>query len=266
MSTDPHLRAARRPARLPWQPTPSVTTARAAGAGVCVAAAVAPAALAVRLVYTHEGVSVPSLVPSPLHAPVSAALSALTGPAGWVAFALLLLVVAWKSPTWQGGIHAAAVAVLAGGVTVPAARLLTVGSGWALVTAATVTGLLVWRYLRQRAAATRAAAPPVETARPGQVEPGQVWWAPISFEESAGSKDRPCLVLRRDGDRVYVLMFTSRDQSGRVNYVPAPTDLWRAPRESWLRTDRVITVTAADLRRLECPAGPWTQSVVELYR
>ncbi len=105
------------------------------------------------------------------------------------------------------------------------------------VATALVLGALFWRLWR---------SPKI---RPNQ---GEVWWADIEFEQGDGSKDRPCLVLHRRARRAYVLMFTSQSKyEGRGNYTKAPQYLWSLPKESWLRTDRIITVPYHKLRRRE---------------
>lgn len=86
------------------------------------------------------------------------------------------------------------------------------------------------------------------------VAPHEVWWAQVRFEDSAETKDRPCLILATRRGRAKVLMFTSQDQSGRSNYVPVPPGMWRHPKQSFLRTDRVIDLKLTDLRRRECVA------------
>jgi hypothetical protein len=90
--------------------------------------------------------------------------------------------------------------------------------------------------------------------------PGEVWWAAVPFEETRGSKDRPCLVLSRSRRHAAVLMFTSQDKTGRHGYVAVPTTMWLDGRSSFLKTDRVIPVRREKFRRRESEKAP--QSVL----
>jgi hypothetical protein len=89
---------------------------------------------------------------------------------------------------------------------------------------------------------------------------GEVWWADVPFEESWGSKDRPCLVLSGSRRRRKVLMFTSQDKSDRRGYIAVPDTTWRRSNghRSWLKTDRVITLRVERFRRVEGPAAAST--------
>ncbi|HEV7148835.1 MAG TPA: type II toxin-antitoxin system PemK/MazF family toxin [Pedococcus sp.] len=82
--------------------------------------------------------------------------------------------------------------------------------------------------------------------------PGQIWWADIPFETGSGHKDRPALILSTSRYHVEVLMFTSKDKSGRAGYLPMPGRVWAAPGlQSRLRVDRVIRIRRERIRRLE---------------
>ena len=90
--------------------------------------------------------------------------------------------------------------------------------------------------------------------------PGQVWWAQVPFEDGRGSKDRPVVVLRRDGGTRVVLMVSSQDKAGRRGWVALDRRGWDArPGHSWVRTDREIVLRGPDFRRRagRCPAETW---------
>lgn len=91
--------------------------------------------------------------------------------------------------------------------------------------------------------------------------PGQIWWADVPFEDTRGSKDRPCLVVRTFPRHAHVLKITSVDQHDRPGYLPVPTASWDpdAEHESWLRLDPVITLPYRRFRRQSgpCPKAVW---------
>lgn len=244
---------ARSPESLPWRPSLTQQVGRAVLVAACVLACAAPAAAAV-LATTHGARG----------AAARGDLGALaSSPVGWGAFTLLWMLAAVRDRQAR---PAAAPARTAGAVAAPAlgAVLAVVATGaagvetrWMVLVGAAVLGAGLWRLVRP--------GPAKQRSLPGQVLAGEVWWAPVAFEDGSGSKDRPCLVLRRDGERVYVLMFTSKDHSSRGNYLPAPAELWRRPRESWLRTDRVITLQAGQMRRRESVDTAWTRHVTQQY-
>jgi mRNA-degrading endonuclease toxin of MazEF toxin-antitoxin module len=94
----------------------------------------------------------------------------------------------------------------------------------------------------------------------GGPQPGQVWWAEVPFEDGHGSKDRPVVVLRRDGGHRVVLMVSSQDKAGRRGWVALDRRGWdRRPGRSWVRTDREIPLRGRDFRRRagRCPAETW---------
>lgn len=90
---------------------------------------------------------------------------------------------------------------------------------------------------------------------------GQVWWAQVRFEESTQSKDRPCLVVGAGRREAKVLMFTSRHRPGDTRYRPVPAHLRLGDgRDTYLRTDRVITVRLEAFRRYD---RDWPLPVVD---
>ncbi len=93
----------------------------------------------------------------------------------------------------------------------------------------------------------------------GQPDPGEIVWAWVPFEEDSGrGKDRPVLLVGRDGDWLLGLMLTSRDHDrdaaderrhGR-SWVDIGSGPWDARgRPSEVRVDRVIRVDPAAIRR-----------------
>ncbi|WP_369140841.1 type II toxin-antitoxin system PemK/MazF family toxin [Modestobacter versicolor] len=90
-------------------------------------------------------------------------------------------------------------------------------------------------------------------------DPGEVVWAWVPFEEGDGrGKDRPVLVIGRDGDALLALMMSSKDHDldaadearhGR-HWVDVGTGAWdRQGRPSEVRVDRVLRIAPADVRR-----------------
>jgi hypothetical protein len=93
----------------------------------------------------------------------------------------------------------------------------------------------------------------------GDADPGEVVWTWVPFEEDySQGKDRPVLVVGRDGRWLLALMLTSKDHSrdlanearwGRrwMDLGSGPWD--RAGRPSEVRLDRVLRVDPAVVRR-----------------
>lgn len=95
--------------------------------------------------------------------------------------------------------------------------------------------------------------------RDGKADPGEVVWAWVPFEENDGrGKDRPVLVISRDGDDLLVLMLTSKDHDrdaadearhGR-HWLDVGSGGWDPQgRPSEVRLDRVLRLGATDVRR-----------------
>jgi hypothetical protein len=111
---------------------------------------------------------------------------------------------------------------------------------------------------RGRAAAR--SAPTLERARTivyapdidGAADPGEIVWAWVPFEEADGrGKDRPLLVVGRDGRELVGLMLSSkRDRAGDRDWISVGSGAWdRAGRESFVRLDRVLVVEEHGIRR-----------------
>ncbi|MDQ2748857.1 MAG: type II toxin-antitoxin system PemK/MazF family toxin [Actinomycetota bacterium] len=93
----------------------------------------------------------------------------------------------------------------------------------------------------------------------GKPDPGEIVWAWVPFEEGDGrGKDRPVLVVSRDGAELLALMLTSKDHDrdaedearhGR-HWVDIGSGPWdRQGRASEVRIDRVLRLPAAEVRR-----------------
>ena len=93
----------------------------------------------------------------------------------------------------------------------------------------------------------------------GQVDPGEVVWAWVPFEEDpAQGKDRPVLVLARHETRLVVAQMTSKDHDrdaaqearwGRFWHDVGSGDWDRRGRPSEVRLDRLLLVEPASVRR-----------------
>jgi len=89
----------------------------------------------------------------------------------------------------------------------------------------------------------------------GDPDPGEIVWTWVPYEEDhTQGKDRPVLLVGRDGPWLLGLMLSSRDHDAR----PAPGDTWvdigvgawdRQGRPSEVRVDRVVRVDPAAVRR-----------------
>jgi hypothetical protein len=93
----------------------------------------------------------------------------------------------------------------------------------------------------------------------GEPDPGEVVWTWVPYEEDpTRGKDRPVLVIGRDGGRLIALMLTSKDHdrdaaqeahAGR-RWMDVGSGAWdRRGRPSEVRLDRVLRLDAAAVRR-----------------
>lgn len=93
----------------------------------------------------------------------------------------------------------------------------------------------------------------------GRPDPGEVVWAWVPYEDDPRQgKDRPVLVIARDGNRLSALTLTSKDhdrdaeqeaRAGR-HWMDVGVGGWdRRGRPSEVRLDRVITLDAYAVRR-----------------
>ena len=93
----------------------------------------------------------------------------------------------------------------------------------------------------------------------GRPDPGEVVWAWVPYEDDpAQGKDRPVLLVGRDGDRLLGLQLTSKDHDrdaedesryGRY-WMDVGTGDWdRERRDSEVRLDRLLRLEESEVRR-----------------
>jgi len=100
------------------------------------------------------------------------------------------------------------------------------------------------------------------TPNPGNgavADPGEIVWTWVSFEEDhRKGKDRPVLVIGRDGPWLLALPLTSKDHNhdaalhphGRSQWTDIGSGPWdRRGRASAVRVDRILRVDPAGVRR-----------------
>jgi hypothetical protein len=86
----------------------------------------------------------------------------------------------------------------------------------------------------------------------GQADPGEVVWTWVRYEDDPRQgKDRPVLVVGRDGRRLLGLMLSSQyERDGQPNWYALGPGTWdREDRPSWVRLDRVLEVDEDGIRR-----------------
>ena len=86
----------------------------------------------------------------------------------------------------------------------------------------------------------------------GRADPGEVVWTWVAYEEDASQgKDRPVLVVGRQGDALLGLMLTGQhERDGDPGYLSLGTGPWDpAGRPSWVRLDRVLSMAEDSIRR-----------------
>ena len=93
----------------------------------------------------------------------------------------------------------------------------------------------------------------------GEPDPGEVVWAWVAYEDDpAQGKDRPVLLVGRDGDDLLGLQLTSKDhdrdaedeaRQGRYWMDVGSGDWDRQRRPSEVRLDRLLRLREADVRR-----------------
>ena len=86
----------------------------------------------------------------------------------------------------------------------------------------------------------------------GHPDPGEVVWTWVPYEEDDGrGKDRPVLVVGREGRDLVGLMLSSQaDRADDRNWVGVGAGKWDAQgRPSYVRLDRVIEVGEHEIRR-----------------
>jgi hypothetical protein len=86
----------------------------------------------------------------------------------------------------------------------------------------------------------------------GRADPGEIVWTWVVYEEDPSrGKDRPVLVVGRDGGTLLGLMLSSQDRHvGDRDWVGIGTGDWDYEgRASWVRLDRVLDVPEEGIRR-----------------
>jgi PemK-like, MazF-like toxin of type II toxin-antitoxin system len=86
----------------------------------------------------------------------------------------------------------------------------------------------------------------------GAADPGEIVWTWVPFEEDDGrGKDRPVLVVGREGRELVGLMLSSQsERADDRNWVGIGSGAWDGQgRPSYVRLDRVIEVEEHDIRR-----------------
>jgi hypothetical protein len=86
----------------------------------------------------------------------------------------------------------------------------------------------------------------------GRADPGEIVWFWVPYEEDAHQgKDRPVLVVGRDGNMLLGLMLSSQHgRDGQPNWYALGAGAWdKESRPSWVRLDRVLTVPESGIRR-----------------
>ena len=86
----------------------------------------------------------------------------------------------------------------------------------------------------------------------GSADPGEIVWTWVPFEEDDGrGKDRPVLVVGREGADLVGLMLSSQsERADDRNWVGIGTGAWDGQgRPSYVRLDRVIEVGEHEIRR-----------------
>jgi hypothetical protein len=86
----------------------------------------------------------------------------------------------------------------------------------------------------------------------GQADPGEIVWTWVAYEDEPGQgKDRPVLVVGRQGATLWGLMLSSQqERDGQRHWLALGPGTWdRQQRPSWVRLDRVVKVEENQIRR-----------------
>ncbi|MEA2169123.1 MAG: hypothetical protein QOF76_2423 [Solirubrobacteraceae bacterium] len=88
----------------------------------------------------------------------------------------------------------------------------------------------------------------------GDADPGEVVWTWVPYEEDASQgKDRPAVVIGREGDDVLIVPLSSKDHEERVDadeWVALGSGNWdREGRTSYADIGRVLRVAPGSIRR-----------------
>jgi hypothetical protein len=85
----------------------------------------------------------------------------------------------------------------------------------------------------------------------GDADPGEVVWGWVAYEDDpTKGKDRPILVVGRQGRDVVGVRLTSKDRPGDPDQLPVGAGAWdRERRPSYACVDRVLRFAPRSLRR-----------------
>jgi len=86
----------------------------------------------------------------------------------------------------------------------------------------------------------------------GRADPGEVVWTWVAYEDDpARGKDRPVLVIGREGAVLLGLMLSSQDdRDGQPHWLALGAGAWdNEARPSWVRLDRVLRMAETGIRR-----------------
>ncbi len=86
----------------------------------------------------------------------------------------------------------------------------------------------------------------------GDADPGEIVWTWVAYEDDPGrGKDRPVLVVGREGRVLLGLMLSSRtERDGQRHWYALGPGTWdNQARPSWVRLDRVLRVDEDGIRR-----------------
>lgn len=89
----------------------------------------------------------------------------------------------------------------------------------------------------------------------GRADPGEIVWDWVPYEEDPSQgKDRPVLVVGRDGPTLLGLYLSSNDRrDGEHGWLALGAGPWdHEGRRSWLRLDRVLRMPDDRVRREGC--------------
>lgn len=132
----------------------------------------------------------------------------------------------------------------------------------AVVAVAVVAGLID-TYNRLRKPHRRTGRPRHRPGRRPEPRQGEIWWADVPYEDRPGSKDRPCLVIKVDGETITVAKITSKYNDERPGVIPLPpgTVSDSKGRASFLETDELREVDVWEFRRKAGAVDPvvWDQ-------
>ena len=105
---------------------------------------------------------------------------------------------------------------------------------------------------RVRAAVARP-APAISYSRrlDADPDPGEVVWTWVPYEDDPRQgKDRPVLVIGRDGDRLIALALSSKDRPDRHDCIELGRGPWDSEqRVSYVKLDRVLHIDPDAMRR-----------------